>query len=85
MKVASTVSTDPIDELCQIRDELRVVWLALGNDTDQGYLPAVREHVNGIANRVHDIVEQMSSDALDAMAAVSSARTQRMTGGQRNG
>jgi hypothetical protein len=62
MKLASTVSDNPIDELAQVRDELRVVWLALGNDTDsEGYLLEVREHVNGIANRVSDIVKHLNA------------------------
>ena len=64
MKLASTISNDPIDELCQIRDELRVVWLALGNETDEGYRSEVREHVNGIANRVNDIVDHMCGEKL---------------------
>lgn len=84
MKLNSTVSTDPVDELCQIRDELRVVWLALGNETDGGdgaYLTEVREHVNGIANRLRDIVEHMSAVALEA----ASAKPARLVGGQRNG
>jgi len=68
MRLNSTVSDDPIDELCQIRDELRVVWLALGNETDEGYQSEVREHVNGIANRLRDIVNHMSGAALANLA-----------------
>jgi hypothetical protein len=64
MRLNSTVSDDPVDELCQIRDELRVVWLALGNEIDEGYQSEVREHVNGIANRLRDIVNHMSGEAL---------------------
>lgn len=61
MKLGSTISDNPIDELAQVRDELRVVWLALGNDADsEGYLSEVREHVNGIANRISDIVQHLS-------------------------
>lgn len=61
MKLGSTISDNPIDELAQVRDELRVVWLALGNDVDcDGYLSEVREHVNGIANRVGDIVQHFN-------------------------
>ena len=61
MKLGSTISDDPVDELAQVRDELRVVWLALGNGVDcEGYLSEVREHVNGIANRVSDIVHHLS-------------------------
>lgn len=64
MKLSSTLSSDPLDELCLIRDELRVVWLALGNETDEGYRSEVREHVNGIANRVSDIVEHLCGEKL---------------------
>lgn len=65
MKLNSTISTDPIDELCQIRDELRVVWLALGNDNQaEAYRVEIGEHVNGIANRIHDLVETMAGEAL---------------------
>lgn len=63
MKLGSTISDDPVDELAQIRDELRVVWLALGNNVDgEGYLTEVREHVNGIANRVSDIVQYLNGE-----------------------
>lgn len=84
MKLNSTVSDSPIDELCQIRDELRVVWLALGNETDGGdgaYSGEVREHVNGIGNRLHDIIENMSGAALEA----ASVKPARMVGRSRNG
>lgn len=60
---------DPIDQLCQIRDELRTAWLALGNTVDlpdDGLLTPVREHINGLANRLHDVVEDMSDQAFRA-------------------
>jgi hypothetical protein len=50
----------PADLLCQCRDELRVIWLALGNEEDKdGYRVEIREHVNGIANRVAEIIKGM--------------------------
>lgn len=56
------IGGDPLDELCLIRDELRVVWLALGNpDEAEAYLIDIREHVNGIANRVDEIVKAASA------------------------
>lgn len=60
---------DPIDLLCQIRDELKTIWLAMGNTvdlSDDGLLTPVREHVNGLTNRLHDVIEDMSDEALKA-------------------
>lgn len=63
MKLNSTVSTDPIDELCQIRDELRVVWLALGNEEQaEAYRVEIGELVNGIANRIADLIKIMQGN-----------------------
>lgn len=68
-----TVTGDPVDELNQIKDELRVVWLALSSPhADQGYTPHIGEHVNGIVNRLEALCEAMSGPV-------------RMTGGERNG
>lgn len=67
---------DSIDRLCQIRDELKTIWLALGNTgdlTDDGLLMPVREHVNGLTNRLHDVIEDMSDEALKACAPTKSA------------
>lgn len=58
-----TIHADAVDELCQIRDELRVVWLALGNrDDSEAYLIQIGEHVNGLANRVSEIVKTLSPE-----------------------
>lgn len=62
---------DPIDLLCQIRDELKTIWLAMGNTvdlSDDGLLTPVREHVNGLANRLHNVIEDMSDEALKGCA-----------------
>lgn len=32
MKPNNTISSNPVDDLCQMRDELRVIWIALGNE-----------------------------------------------------
>lgn len=61
MKQSRTMIADPLDELCQLRDELRVVWVGLGNEEDaEAYRVEIREHVNGIANRVADIIKTMT-------------------------
>ena len=40
---------DAVDRLHQIKDELRVIWLALGNpENAEGYLTEIGEHVNGL-------------------------------------
>lgn len=55
---------DSIDLLCQIRDELKTIWLALGNTVDladDGLLTPVREHVNGIANRLHSVINDLNT------------------------
>ena len=53
----------PVDLLCQCRDELRVIWMALGNEQDHdGYRAEIREHVHGVANRIAAIAKAMSGD-----------------------
>lgn len=67
---------DSIDLLCQIRDELKTIWLALGNTTDladDGLLTPVREHVNGLTGRLHNLIEDMSDEALKACTPTKSA------------
>ncbi|MGB3418744.1 MAG: hypothetical protein WBA36_18880 [Mesorhizobium sp.] len=62
MKLARTCSENPIDELCQLRDEMRVVWCALGaGEESEGYLDEIREHVNGIANHLGEVIRAMSA------------------------
>jgi len=66
MSTAKPNSIDAIDLLCQVRDELNVVWLALGNTSDlsdDGLLTQIREHVNGLHNRVSDICQMMEGGA----------------------
>lgn len=74
MKVARVYSDNPIDDLNQLRDEIRVVWCALGAGEEvEGYLAEIREHVNGIANHLGEVIRVMSTEPA------------RMTGGRRNG
>ena len=55
---------DAIDRLHQIKDELRVIWLALGNpENAAGYLTEIGEHVNGLANRLDEVCQQMTGGA----------------------
>lgn len=63
MKVARTFSDCPIDELCQLRDEIRVVWVALGGDSEdvEGYRTEIREHVNGFANHLGEVIKAMGA------------------------
>lgn len=59
-----TTPLDAVDQLHQIKDELRVIWLALGNaENAEGYLTEIGEHVNGLANRLDDICQQMTGGA----------------------
>ena len=81
MKLCSTVSDNPVDELCQIRDELRVVWLALGNHHDGGHFTEVREHINGLESRLSGIVEHLIGRGPGARVA--SARN--VMGGRQHG
>lgn len=61
MRLNNTISDYPVDELCQIRDELRVVWLALGNEQQaDAYRIEIGEHVNGLVNRIADLIELMN-------------------------
>ena len=51
-----------IDQLHQVRDELRTIWLALGNTADlddDGVLTPVREALNGSTNRLEDACKQI--------------------------
>ena len=61
MKLARTYSDHPADELCQLRDELRVIWVALGGAAEdiENNLGEIREHVNGIANHLGEVVKVM--------------------------
>lgn len=55
---------DAVDRLHQIKDELRVIWLALGNpENAEGYLTEIGEHVNGLADPLDDICRQMTGGA----------------------
>lgn len=64
----NTEPKDPLDELCQIRDELRVVWLALINPDSRGYTTQVGEHVNVLTDRLGDLIEQMADVNLKEMS-----------------
>jgi ABC-type Fe3+-hydroxamate transport system substrate-binding protein len=64
MKGNRTLLADPIDELCQLRDEMRVIWIALGSQEEaEGYLMSIREHVNGITNRVDEVIKRLQGGA----------------------
>lgn len=66
MSASSKPVLDAVDDLCQLRDELRVIWLAIGNTADQGdgeYSVEIREHVNGIANRVATVISNLEMRA----------------------
>jgi hypothetical protein len=49
MSATRMIPIDGIDQLDQIMDELRTIWLAMGNTTDMAddYLLNVREALNG--------------------------------------
>ena len=55
------ISIACIDQLRQIENELRTIWLALGNTTDlaEDYLRDVREAVNGVTNRLDEACTAM--------------------------
>jgi hypothetical protein len=51
------IPLDAIDQLHQIHDELRTIWLAMGNTVDiddDGYMVPSREALNGTTNRLDD-------------------------------
>ncbi|PWJ73855.1 hypothetical protein C7441_12539 [Pseudaminobacter salicylatoxidans] len=52
-----------IDQLHQIRDELSVIWLALGNTADmaEDYMVDVREALYGTTNRLRDVCRAMET------------------------
>ncbi|WP_442580581.1 hypothetical protein ACSBOB_00825 [Mesorhizobium sp. ASY16-5R] len=53
---------DSLDKLYQLRDELRVAWMALLSESVLGRdqnLKCVAESVNGICNRLHDTLAEM--------------------------
>ena len=64
MKLARIYSDNPADELCQLRDEIRVVWVALGGDLDdiENNLGEIREFVNGIANHLGEVIRTMANE-----------------------
>ena len=51
----------PSTSFAQIENELRTIWLALGNTTDlaEDYLCDVREAVNGVTNRLDEACTAM--------------------------
>lgn len=61
MSAARNIPIDCIDQLRQIENELRTIWLALGNTTDiaEDYLCDVREAVNGVTNRLDETCKVM--------------------------
>jgi len=58
--------TDPIDRLCQIRDTIRVVWMAILSEEDSGNMRAVAEVVNEAANNLHAVIERLVDQAFKA-------------------
>ncbi|BAV45734.1 hypothetical protein MesoLj113a_41800 [Mesorhizobium sp. 113-1-2] len=62
MSATRTIPVDAIDHLHQIGDELRTIWLAMGNTVDledDGVLTPVREALNGSTNRLEDVCKLM--------------------------
>lgn len=57
------INIDHLDAMHQLRDEMHVVWLALGNETDmsESALYRIREHVNGIHLRFSDICKEIDA------------------------
>lgn len=57
MNAHTTIQIDAIDQLDQIVDEFRTIWLAMGNTTDMAddYLLNIREAMNGATNRLADV------------------------------
>ncbi|RWN28884.1 hypothetical protein [Mesorhizobium sp.] len=63
MNARTPIPIDAIDHLHQIIDELRTIWLAMGNTVDlddDGVLTPVREALNGSTNRLDDVCKQIS-------------------------
>lgn len=58
------VEIDPIDRLCQIRDTLRVAWMALVSEADDSNTRAVTEVLNAATNDLHRVIEDMSGKEL---------------------
>lgn len=55
MAARCNVPIAALDQLHQVRDELRTIWLALGNTVDlddDGLLTPIREALNGATNRM---------------------------------
>lgn len=64
---------DVIDNLNQLRDETRVVWLALTNTNHaEQHVGEIGELVNSIANRLADVCEALS--LLNERAAVAGGK-----------
>jgi len=53
---------DPIDDLCQISDELRVIWLALNGAEGGVYITSIANCVNEIDHRLRAVIENMIND-----------------------
>jgi len=56
------VPVSAIDQLHQVRDEQRTIWLAMGNTSDiddDGTLTPIREALNGSTNRLIDACQLM--------------------------
>lgn len=65
MTATRAIPIDAIDQLHQIRDELRTIWLAMGNTVDlddDGVLTPVREALNGCTNRLEDACKLMETN-----------------------
>lgn len=62
MSAVRPVPLDAIDQLDQIRDELRVIWLALTNaDQAEGYIVEIGEAVNGVTRRLAETCKLMEA------------------------
>ncbi|RWI60275.1 MAG: hypothetical protein EOQ93_03160 [Mesorhizobium sp.] len=66
MAVGRVVPVTAIDQLHQVRDELRTIWLAMGNTVDledDGLLTPIREALNGSTNRLEAACHLMEARA----------------------
>ena len=59
----SAIASD-IDRLCQIRDTLHVMWMALVAEAADRDARAIVEVLNAANNDLHSVIEEMSKKAL---------------------
>ena len=63
LQKSETSSLERLDELCEIRDALKVVWCALTNGNHASeQLGPIGNHVNDLANRLGDCQEAITAN-----------------------